>query len=215
MTLRVRRAPAPRPIPTFSQMAAALAIFSASPAAQADGRAKPVSMCTVDEPSTPNLVEADERLAACETSCARKERERCASQREQLARRIPVLTLRAGPGDAPPVRVEVDGVERALDIPVRVDPGVHVIRTVRAGEGAAHETQIVLDEGRTLVLTVEEPRVYAPPGGVPPPPDDFGRGGCCGGARSSRTAGLDLRAVAAAAVAIAFTAGSRKRRDAG
>jgi hypothetical protein len=94
--------------------------------------------------------------------------------RAALAPQVPELTLRRAPRSPPGTRVTCDGApvaEASFGVPVRLDPGEHVI-TVQAPAGPATERRVTLGNGekKALVLEAKEPTSEPAPAPAPEPP---------------------------------------------
>jgi hypothetical protein len=96
------------------------------------------------------------------------------AQKAELAKKVPELTLALPPNVPAGTRVTRDGVAlepNELGVPLRVDPGDHVIVTQAPGAPAStvHVT-MAAGERKGIALVVPSPEAAAPIAAPPPPP---------------------------------------------
>lgn len=94
------------------------------------------------------------------------------SELTALRPRVPMLALRVK-GDAKPTRVTLDGQPlsvAALEAPIPVNPGNHLLVVELAGKEQKHE--LTASEGKTSTLELEAAAEGTPAAPAPPPPPD-------------------------------------------
>jgi hypothetical protein len=113
----------------------------------------------------------------------------------EIEKRIPVLTVRVDPPNAPGLVVFVDdtdvGVSGGAVAPKEINPGGHTV-VVRAGGYKESKTTVDVAEGRTTEIAVALELVKSGGGPVAPPPDDGG------GWSAAQIAGVPMMAVGGA-----------------
>jgi len=155
------------------------------------------------------------------TSCAQM-KGRCESNRDVLARRLPMLVLVApqgAEGDAgdvsvpdgggPSIAAFVDGAPTPFNERIPLNPGEHRIMFAYANGDHTEQVVVMREASEMRVSPISCPfHPGVPLGGEPPPPPPI-IGGCCGGSHASYA--FDARALAGAALAIVAT-GRRGRK---